>query len=144
MSTHRHSSAYEHFLMQPQAAEDGELSANDPLRVSTLNGAQTIREDLRRQLGTDLTVEDKTNPLFHTGGAPNAADATDVLSHRPAEFLWRVAEGRSTGVGRTKPEAWHAFVDRMLKENFHTRDRFTRIGGNLPPTQYGAADHQYH
>ena len=129
--------------MQPQAAEDGELKMNDPIRVSMLNAAQMIREDLLRQLGTDLTKDDKTNPLFHTGGAPNSTDATNTLSHRPHEFIWRVAEGRSTGVGRAKGEVWHAYVDRMLKEHFHTRSRFTHSGGDLPDMQYGAAEHQY-
>ena len=92
---------------------------NDPLRASTLNAAQAIRVDLRKQLGTDLTIADKRNPLYHTGGAPNGADG-NVASHRPHEFIWRVADGRSTGSGRAKPEAWDSFVERMLRHHLFT------------------------
>ena len=137
---------------------------NEPVRSNERphpapGGVQRSRGLRRRQIATahvrahrlsfqpacalDLTKDDKTNPLFHTGGAPNSTNATNILSHRPDEFIWRVAEGRSTGVGRAKPEAWHAFVDRMLKEHFHTRSHFTRSGGDLPVMQYGAAEHQY-
>ena len=72
------------------------------------------------RLGTDLTVPDPTNPLFHTGGAPNMVNATSVVSHRPWEQLWRVAEKQSAGEGRGKKERWNAYVDRFIRENLWT------------------------
>ena len=53
------------------AADHGESASNDPLRESMITAAEAIRADLVARLGTDLTVPDPTNPLFHTGGAPN-------------------------------------------------------------------------
>lgn len=105
-----------HVAHAVEVAEEGESGASDPLRQSTLNAAEVIRKDLRDCLGTDLTVDDPHNPLFHSGCSPNTRDSSESSSHRPSEFLWRVAEGRSTGPGRSKPESWERYVDRFLKE----------------------------
>ena len=78
-----------------EEAEKGENSENDPLSQAILNGAeaargqrlncrphtspthtpalsdtptQQVRADLLSRLGTDLTIENTTNPLYHTGG----------------------------------------------------------------------------
>jgi hypothetical protein len=47
---------------------------------------------------------------------PNMVNSTACLSHRPDEFLWRVAEGTSAGAGRSasRPESWDAHVDRFI------------------------------
>ena len=46
-----------------------------------------MRQDLKARLGTDLTVLDACNPLFHTDGAPIVQD---TMSHKPVDFLWKV------------------------------------------------------
>ena len=109
-------SAFMHVFHALDVSENGESSAGDPLRESTINAADVIRKDLVEKLGVDLTIEDKTNPLFVTGGAPNMVNSTACLSHRPDEFLWRVAEGTSAGAGRSasRPESWDAHVDRFI------------------------------
>lgn len=102
-------------------ADNGESRACDPLRESTINAANVIRKDLRDRLGDDLTIQDDTSPLFHTGGAPNTVDSTQRLSHRPWEFIWRVARGQSTGAGRgSTPESSNVYIDRFLTEHLWT------------------------
>ena len=101
-----------HVFNALEAAEHGDNAASDPLRESTINAANVICEDLVKRLGVDLTIPDETNPVFHTGGAPNVVRSTAGLSHRPYEFIWQVAEGRSLGAGRAgSPEHWAKFVD---------------------------------
>ena len=109
-----------HTVHALDAADHGESASNDPLRESMITAAEAIRADLVARLGTDLTVPDPTNPLFHTGGAPNMVNATSVVSHRPWEQLWRVAEKQSAGEGRGKKERWNAYVDRFIRENLWT------------------------
>lgn len=108
-------SAFMHVFHALEAAEHGDNAASDPLRESTINAANVICEDLVKRLGVDLTIPDETNPLFHTGGAPNVVRSTSGLSHRPEEFIWRVALGQSLGAGRGgKPEHWARYVDRFI------------------------------
>ena len=85
---------------------------------------QVVREDLKKRLGTDLTIPDAANKLYHTGCAPDMFKATSILSHRPHEFLWRVGDGVSAGAGRTKLESWNKYVDRFIAERlwFHRGD----------------------
>ena len=68
-------------------------------------------------MGTDLTVKNDRNKLFHTDAAPDTVNSTAALSHRPWDFVWRVAEGRSSGDGRAKPERWSAYVDRFIRDH---------------------------
>lgn len=109
-----------HVAYALEMAENGESELHDPLRQSHLNGAEQVRKDLVKKLGTDLTVQDDTNPLYKTGGQPNMRKAKNVCSHRPWEFIWRVADGISAGVGREKPERWDAWVDRFLNKHLWT------------------------
>ena len=54
---------------------------------ANLNAGEVVRQDLKARLGTDLTVLDACNPLFHTDGAPIVQD---TMSHKPVDFLWKV------------------------------------------------------
>ena len=100
-----------------EVLEHGEMSAVDPLRQSTIDAAEAIRKDLVNTLGTDLTIPNPHNRLFHTsGGGPNTVDSHPSCSHRPVEWLWRVAEGRSTGPGRARPESSNTYLNRFLAE----------------------------
>eukprot|EP00326_Haptolina_ericina_P035953 CAMPEP_0181249290 /NCGR_PEP_ID=MMETSP1096-20121128/45668_1 /TAXON_ID=156174 ORGANISM="Chrysochromulina ericina, Strain CCMP281" /NCGR_SAMPLE_ID=MMETSP1096 /ASSEMBLY_ACC=CAM_ASM_000453 /LENGTH=349 /DNA_ID=CAMNT_0023346603 /DNA_START=43 /DNA_END=1092 /DNA_ORIENTATION=+ len=113
--------AFAHVREALSLADDGESAACDPLRESTINAATVICKDLVQRLGTDLTIEDEANRIFHTGGAPKTVRSTDCLSHRPWEFIWRVAEGTSLGSGRGgRPESANVFIDRFLHEHLWT------------------------
>ena len=109
-----------HVNMALEQAECGERKANDPLKQATINAATVIRNDLKARLGTDLTIDDNSNPLFHTGGAPNTMTSTASLSHRPYEFIWKVARGTSAGAGRASIERWDIYVDRFINEHLWT------------------------
>ena len=109
-----------HVMHALDAADNGEPSSSDPLRESMMNAADVIRADLKERLGTDLTIDDPTNKLYYTGGAPNARTGPPI-SHRPWEHLWRVAEGLALGVGRGgKPEKWSVYVDQFLEHHLWT------------------------
>ena len=109
-----------HVIHGLDAADCGEPTSSDPLRVSMINAADVVRADLKERLGTDLTIDDPTNKLYHTGGAPNARTGA-LMSHRPWEHLWRVADGVSLGFGRGgRPEKWDVYVDRFLEHHLWT------------------------
>jgi len=105
-----------------RAAEGTENPLDDELRQPILNAAESIREDLVRRLGTDLTVDDPTNPLYHTGGSPHARNTTNHKSLRPHDFIWRVARGQSAGEGRSKAESWEEYFDRFTREELWSQD----------------------
>lgn len=50
-----------------EEAKYGQTRIHDPLKQSTLNAAEVIRQKLRAELTTDLTVATDRNPFFHTG-----------------------------------------------------------------------------
>ena len=81
-----------------------------------LNAAHAMRTDLHEQLGTDLTLDDPCNKLHVAGGAANMHASTNMQSHKPWEFLWKVANGTSSGEGRGTPEAWDKFVERVIRD----------------------------
>jgi len=113
-----------HVLHALDVADNGESSAHDPLRQSTINAADAVRKDLKQQLGTDLTIVDDKSPLYGSADSnPTVVGTTAVRSHRPWEFLWRVAEGQSTGEGRAKPARWDKYVDHWLANNSPIRNR---------------------
>ena len=117
-----HLKGFLHVLHAIDTLENGEPSSSDPLRESMINAADVVRADLKERLGTDLTIDDPTNRLYHTGGAPNARTGA-LVSHRPWEHLWRVADGVSVGVGRAgRAEKWDVFVDRFLERHLWTQD----------------------
>ena len=64
-----------HVMHAYDVLENGESSAVDPLRQSTINAAEAIRKDLVSTLGTDLTIPSPHNRLFHTGGAPDTINS---------------------------------------------------------------------
>ena len=87
-----------------------------------INAANVIRADLKARLGTDLVTVETRNSIYATGGAPETVNSTQTLVHRPWEFIWRVAEGTSVGVGRGGTgESWERIVDRFLSENLFSR-----------------------
>ena len=98
-------------------AEHGESGAIDPLRQSALNAAEAVRADMLSSLGTDLTIPDDRNHLFHTGGSPNTVRSHSSVSHRPVEYMWRVADATSAGPGRSKLESWERHTDRFLQNH---------------------------
>ena len=99
--------------------DQGEAESNDPLTQASINAAVAVREDLVSVLGTDLTIQDNTNPLFHTGGTPNMVRATSSLTHRPWEHAWHVAQGTRAFTGN-RPKSWKVKVDRFLREKLFT------------------------
>ena len=109
-----------HCLAALDAANDGPSKSSDPLTEGMVNGARAVREDLKARLGTDLTRHDPTNALYHTGGAPNMVNATNRQSHKPWEFIWRVADKTSTGPGRSDPEAWDEYAKRFISDRLWT------------------------
>jgi hypothetical protein len=105
-----------HVIHALDVAENGESGAIDPLRQSTLNAAEVVRADMLSKLGTDLTIHDDRNHLFHTDASPDTVKSHPSVSHRPVEFMWRVAEGTSVGPGYSNPESWDRHIDRFLRE----------------------------
>ena len=111
-----------HVMHALDVLENGESSAVDPLRQSTINAAEVIRKDLVKTLGTDLTIPNPHNRLFFTScSGPDTVNSNASCSHRPVEWLWRVAEGRSTGPGRKSPESSNTYLDRFLTQRLWTK-----------------------
>ena len=79
--------------------------------------ARLLQDEYRRVLGTDLTVVSANNPFWHTGN-PVPLDGGDFRSRRPGEWWVRVAEGRSAGKGRGRPESWDTYARRFVFEHF--------------------------
>lgn len=69
----------------------------DPLNAGMLKGAQTMRESLKQECGTDLTIPQRMNPFWYTG--PNDSATGDYRLKRPHKWLWAVYEGSSGGKG---------------------------------------------
>ena len=83
---------------------------------------KAVPEKSTARLGTDLVTVETRNSIYATGGAPETVNSTQTLVHRPWEFIWRVAEGTSVGVGRGGTgESWERIVDRFLSENLFSR-----------------------
>lgn len=111
-----------HAVHALDTADNGIAESQDPLRQSTINAANVIRKDLLERLGDDLTIPDNTNRVFHTGGAPKTVGSTAHLSHRPWDFIWRVARGTSVGAGRGSSdfESSDAYINRFIREHLWT------------------------
>ena len=113
--------AFAHVNQALDVADNGESEACDPLRQGTITAARVVCDDLAERLGTDLTIPDDTNQVFHTGGGPDTVNSTATLSHRPSEMIWRVAAGTSTGAGRSgRPESAPTYIDRFIDEHLWT------------------------
>ena len=98
-----------------EAAKFGETRLHDPLKQSTLNAAEVIRQKLRAELGTDLTIATDHNPFFHTGN-PVKLNAGPRRSYRPWADYWDVAAGRSAGKDRVAREKHDDYIRRVIDE----------------------------
>jgi hypothetical protein len=67
-----HMPAMLHVLAAMDAADELGMggASSDPMSQALLNAAGAICDDLYERLGDDLTIDDDTNPLYHTGGRP--------------------------------------------------------------------------
>ena len=65
----------------------------------------------------DLTKRQPLNPFWWTG--PTNMEAGDPHVKSPWVWMWDVAEGRSKGLHRGKPEHWHTYLDRYCKESLY-------------------------
>ena len=97
-------------------AKDGEAVIDDPLRQTMLNAGEAVRQSLKARLGTDITIANDTNPCFYTDGKPKV-DRRKLREHMPHEYMWAVAEGRSTGPGRAVPERWDTHYKKIIRES---------------------------
>lgn len=95
--------------------EHGEAASNDPITQAMLNGAATVRRELREKLGTDLTLPTDTNPLWHTGHAVKVS-GTNVKGMQPWLFRKHVARGACAGEQRSLRENWQRYVERVIAE----------------------------
>jgi hypothetical protein len=100
-----------------QAAERGSERSDEPVTESMLVQARLLQNELRRVLGTDLTILDPNNPFWHSGNL-TPLDQGDFRERRPWEWVWRVAEGRSAGHGRARMERWNVYVRRFVHGRF--------------------------
>ena len=100
-----------------KATESGAAASDDPITDSMLVQARLLQDEMRRLLGTDLTIYDPLNRFWHTGNAVPLAEG-DVRWRRPWEWLWYVAFGRSAGKGRSRIERWDKYVRRFVYEHF--------------------------
>ena len=95
-----------------EAAELGAARSDDPVTESMLVQARLLQNEYRRLLGTDLTAASNVNPFWRTG-QPVVHDGGDFRTRRPWEWVWRTAEGRSAGKGRSV-ERWDLYVRRYV------------------------------
>ena len=100
-----------------QATEAGSADGDDPITQSMLIQARLLQDEIRRILGTDLTLVRPNNPFHHTGNAV-PLDGGSLRERQPWEFWKRVAHGRSTGKGRSRLEAWSLYVRRFVFDHF--------------------------
>ena len=100
-----------------QAAESGGNRTQDVFSKSMGFEAIKLRKLFKRRLGTDLTHDDDTNALWHTGTAVRM-DGGDYKERRPWEWLWRVAAGTALGKWATgRPTTSAAYVANFISEN---------------------------
>lgn len=86
--------------------EQGEHQMNDPLKVSTLHGAEKIRNELKKLLGTDLTIHTRSNPFWKGEPNTNFWCPTNFKQRRPWMWVERVALGRSAGLMMAHGTPW--------------------------------------
>lgn len=103
-----------------QATEHGTSDGDDPITDSMLVQARLLQDELRRLLGTDLTVATNTNPFWHTGNP--VAHNGDMRTHRPWEWVWRAADATSHGKGppmgfARRAERWDVYVRRYIRNS---------------------------
>ena len=104
-----------HVELMFRATQVGEADVYDPVRQSTLNAAELIRQDLLAKLSQDLTIDDDKNPFFHTGN-PVKLSSGSARTHQPWKDVRDVAYGRVAGKGRVIQETWNAYLDRTLND----------------------------
>ena len=102
-------------VTQAWEARGGHSHLDDPVTQPLLNAAKQVRDQLRRTLGSDLTVATDQNPFWHTGNSVKM-DSTSVRSHRPWLDVERVAHGAVAGKGRAHAESYDTHVRRMLND----------------------------
>ena len=99
-----------------EAAKFGDTRLHDPLKQSTLNAAEVIRQKLHSELGTDLTIATELNPFFHTSNAVKL-NAGPKRSYRPWADYWDVAEGRVAGKDRVTRERYDDYIRRYIDDH---------------------------
>lgn len=93
--------------------QNGDHESHDPVTQSILNGAAVVRAELKKKLGTDLTVKTTHNPFWHTGNPVNLANGSTRIN-RPWEFIWHVADGTAAGKGRVTVESYAEYIERTM------------------------------
>ena len=61
----------------------------EPIRPSLLNGAERIRQELKKTLGTDLTVASNINHFWHSGPV-DMANPSNWQQKHPHKWMWAV------------------------------------------------------
>ena len=99
-----------------EEAESSTHRSDDHFSKSMVFEARKLQNMFVRLLGTDLTVDDNSNPFWHTG-IPTDIDSGDYRERRPWEWIWRTASGSSKGKGRAKAEKWSDYVLEFFRKN---------------------------
>ena len=77
------------------------------------NDVSQIRRKLVETLGTDLTVVERGNPLWHTGNAVPLEGGID-RERMPWNYIWQVAYAKACGFGLDSLVAWNTFVNDFI------------------------------
>ena len=75
-----------------------------------------------QKLGTDLVTRTEDNPFWHTGNLINLRAAANLKQGRPWEWIWAVAEGRSSGHNvrddqNASRESWIVWARRHIRDH---------------------------
>lgn len=98
-------------------ADGAGADIDDGIASYLANDVAMIRRRLRETLGTDLTVIQAGNPLWHTGNAV-PLDGGDYRERTPWVWIWEVADGQSVGKGRAKRMGWAQWCGAFLEAHW--------------------------
>ena len=97
-------------------------SGGDGVRASMENEVDALVRLFEQKLGTDLVMRTEDNPFWHTGNLINLRAAANLKQGRPWEWIWAVAEGRSSGHNvrddqNASRESWIVWARRHIRDH---------------------------
>ena len=88
------------------------------VRASMVNEVDALVRLFEEKLGTDLRTYTTHNPFWFTGNPVDMRAQANLKQGRPWEWIWRVADGSSSGhLAGGRVEAWAHWARRHMRDH---------------------------
>ena len=106
----------QHVYRQYKSAQGVGSDGSAAFRASIVHEVDALLRFFESKLGTDLETYTESNPFWHTGNPVNMRNGP-LRTHRPWEWIWRVASGASAGHRTDTHECWTDWVERHIRHH---------------------------